>query len=107
VLDEIQLNQARLSIGAGDVLVCYTDGVTEAINSTGEAFGTERLINLIRDNRTRTANVILELITTMLFQFTGGPLADDVTLVIIRRLESEQEPSVAEPADERDSATAA
>jgi serine phosphatase RsbU (regulator of sigma subunit) len=87
VLDEIELGQARLTLDVGDMLVCYTDGVTEAFDTSGTAFGTERLIKLIRDHRQGTAHALLELITSTLFAFSGGPLADDVTLVVVKRIE--------------------
>jgi serine phosphatase RsbU (regulator of sigma subunit)/putative methionine-R-sulfoxide reductase with GAF domain len=85
VLDEISLGQDEVTFESGDMLVCYTDGVTEAFDDQGEAFGTARLQALIREHRSKSANELLEIITSTLFQFSGGPLADDVTLVIVKR----------------------
>ena len=87
VLDEIRLGQDEVTFESGDMLVCYTDGVTEAFDEQGEAFGTARLQALIREHHGKSANELLEIITSTLFQFSGGPLADDVTLVIVKRQE--------------------
>ncbi len=92
VLDEIQLGQAQIGFEVGDMLVCYTDGVTEAFDSDGDAFGTARLHTLVREHRKDSANAMVEVITNALFQFSGsGPLADDVTLVVIKHLETTEE----------------
>jgi sigma-B regulation protein RsbU (phosphoserine phosphatase) len=77
------INPARLN--AGDVLVLYTDGVTEARNSLGEEFGVERLANLIRRGHTLSAaglmNRILENITD--FSRDVG-FEDDATILVVK-----------------------
>ena len=85
VLEDVQLNQAEITFFPGDVLVCYTDGVTEGINDTMEPFGTARLMDIIRAQRTNSAAQMVTAITTSLFQFTNGAIFDDVTLLIIKR----------------------
>lgn len=70
----------------GDVVVCYTDGVTEAINAAEEPFGVERLIETVAAARTGSAQTILEAITDALSRHAEGPLYDDVTLVVIKRV---------------------
>ena len=87
VLEEVQLDEAAVTLDAGDVLVCYTDGVTEAINSAGEPFGLARLIEIITAQRGGDASTVLGAITTALTHFTEGrPPFDDVTLVVLKRL---------------------
>jgi PAS domain S-box-containing protein len=74
-----------LTIERGDVLVMYTDGVTEAINSQEELFGEERLIEIIRNNARLPAQAILEQILSGVKEFTRDmPQFDDITLLVIK-----------------------
>lgn len=85
VLENIALEEREVCIAPGDVVVCYTDGVTEAINAAEEPFGVERLSATVAAMRTGRAQSILEAITEALGRHAEGPLYDDVTLVIIKR----------------------
>jgi len=72
-------------LSPGDVLVLYTDGVTEAFNADKEMFGLERLIQVIRAHRTASAQELLEAIEAEVTAFTGeAPQSDDITLLIMR-----------------------
>jgi PAS domain S-box-containing protein len=74
-----------ITISRDDIVVMYTDGVTESINAQEEMFGEERLRAVIRDNAGRTAGEILEQILAGVREFTGDmPQSDDITLLIIR-----------------------
>jgi phosphoserine phosphatase RsbU/P len=79
------VNYCRLE--SGDVLVLYSDGVTEAASpDTDEDFGDKRLIAAVRRNRDRSSASIIEAVSAEVQAFTGGtPAADDVTLVLVRR----------------------
>jgi serine phosphatase RsbU (regulator of sigma subunit) len=79
--------QLRTRLDTGDILALYSDGVTEANNIADEEFGEERLIETLRQNRTEPAETILQAVRTALAAFTAGaPQADDITLVIAKRL---------------------
>jgi phosphoserine phosphatase RsbU/P len=68
-----------------DVLVFYTDGITETINSIREQFGEDRLQQIVRQNRDRTAVLIRDLIIDEVTSFSGGQAAfDDITLIIMK-----------------------
>ncbi len=70
----------------GDILVCYTDGITEATNSKYEQFGVERIKKVIKENSKKSSNELLKLIMDSLDQFTQDkPLEDDVTVIIAKR----------------------
>ena len=72
-------------IGPGDIVVLYTDGVTESINPSEEMFGEERLRAIIRENAPRPASEILERILSAVGTFTEGmPQFDDITLLVIK-----------------------
>jgi PAS domain S-box-containing protein len=74
-----------ITIGPGDVVVMYTDGVTEAINAREELFGEERLGAIIRNNAHRSSREILDQILHGVQEFTGDmPQFDDITLLVIR-----------------------
>ncbi|HZQ53091.1 MAG TPA: SpoIIE family protein phosphatase [Bryobacteraceae bacterium] len=72
----------------GDVLLLFSDGVTEACRpDCDEEFGQDRLVALLQEHRGQPASDILNAIKTGIASYTGGcPAADDITLVVARRL---------------------
>ncbi len=86
VLEEATLGEAAVTIAPGDILVCYTDGVTEAINAAEEPFGVPRLIEVVAAQRSPSAANLLDAINAALLAFTGGrPPFDDVTMLVLKR----------------------
>jgi len=74
-----------VEIGPEDVIVMYTDGVTESINKNEELFGEERLYSIIRRNAHMPSRDILEKILDAVSTFTGDmPQFDDITLMVIK-----------------------
>ncbi|GAB4212450.1 MAG: SpoIIE family protein phosphatase [Roseiflexaceae bacterium] len=89
VIEDAHIGEAEITLEVGDLLVCYTDGVTEAVDHTEEPFGVPRLADLVRANRQRSAAEILETITQTLADFAGDAAPfDDVTLVVVKRCET-------------------
>ncbi|MFA5332253.1 MAG: SpoIIE family protein phosphatase [Methanoregula sp.] len=85
VIDEVDLQSVKVNLKPGDVLVLYTDGVTEAINSKEEEFGEERLLRVITENRSRPAQEIMDRILAAITAFAGDqPQFDDITLMVLR-----------------------
>jgi len=81
---EVRLADATLTLAPGDVLVAYTDGLTEAFNADGEMFGDERLLQTVRALPTASAKELLEAIMAHVTTFTGGaPQSDDITLLVM------------------------
>jgi serine phosphatase RsbU (regulator of sigma subunit) len=75
------------NLGSGDLLVLYSDGVTEANNPDFDEFGEERFIRVLSENRAHTAREIVDAVTAALKEFTAGaPQADDITLLVAKRL---------------------
>ena len=81
---EYEVGQATLN--PGDVLVIYSDGVTEANNLNEDEFGIDRLTEVVRTNVDRTASGIRDKVESALSAFTGtAPANDDITLVIVKK----------------------
>jgi phosphoserine phosphatase RsbU/P len=75
------------TIDPGQVLVLYTDGVTEAMNSAGEEYGRERLVAAVRECRDQSAREMIDFLHRALTEWTEGLGAhDDVTFFIIKAL---------------------
>jgi len=68
----------------GDVLVLYTDGVTEASNAAGEDFGFDRLVDVLRPLGARPVSEMMDAVIAAVLTFSGGVQADDITLVVAR-----------------------
>jgi sigma-B regulation protein RsbU (phosphoserine phosphatase) len=76
-----------LPIDAGQTLVLYTDGATEAQSLDGVEYGRDRLVEAVRASRDRTAREMIDYIYNNIFVWTGGHgSSDDVTFVIIKAL---------------------
>lgn len=86
IMPDAAYEARRCRVDTGDVLVLYSDGVTEAESAQGEEFGVERLATVIQSEAGKSAKDLIARTTAEIGRFTGGaPAADDVTLVVIRR----------------------
>jgi sigma-B regulation protein RsbU (phosphoserine phosphatase) len=74
----------EVQIGAGDVLVIYTDGITEANNPAGEEFGENRMLETIRASMTLPVPQLVDAILAAALNFSQGEMRDDLTLVVAR-----------------------
>ena len=85
VLPGIGLEEKEISLGKGDVVILYTDGVTEAINESEEQFNHERIIAIAEENRDLPAVEIVERIKDGVLEFSRGqPQFDDITLMVLK-----------------------
>jgi sigma-B regulation protein RsbU (phosphoserine phosphatase) len=87
-LEKVSYVRGFVHLEPGDVLVMYTDGITECFHHrTGEEFGIERLVRLVRRHRHKPAKEIVRLVFDATRSFAGEPSpSDDQTLVVVRRL---------------------
>jgi sigma-B regulation protein RsbU (phosphoserine phosphatase) len=86
IMPEFDYREGRTQLQHGDVLVSYSDGVTEQTNQKGEEFGTDRLHEVIVQNIERSAAAIRDKIEAALSAFAQGtPAVDDITLLIVKR----------------------
>jgi len=77
----------RVRLEAGDCLILYTDGVTEALDVDGLEFGISKLIEAVQASSPNGAAAILSRVTSDLKSFVGGHHQnDDITLIAIRKV---------------------
>ncbi len=85
VLEEFNVQTQNVQFEKDDILLLYTDGVTEAVNPRNEEFGRERLADVIRQNVELSADGLIQKILQAVNNFTeGSALQDDITLVICK-----------------------
>ena len=79
------VNESEVSLHPGDVMVVYTDGLTDAIDNTGAPYGIERLCKAIKGSHWQIASRIREAILNNVREHIGAQkLFDDITLLVIR-----------------------
>ncbi len=84
LFEEWDCSVVELELAAGDVLVIYTDGISEASPNEEDEFGEERLIEAARNGREQSADEVLEAILSQVQEFSQGEQADDMTLIVAR-----------------------
>lgn len=85
LFEDWQCEIAQVELAAGDTLVLYTDGVTEATNGDGEEFGESRLVEALANHSHLPLEALLEGVVGAVHQFSSGSeQQDDITLVIAR-----------------------
>jgi sigma-B regulation protein RsbU (phosphoserine phosphatase) len=80
------IDEIKVSLNYGDVVVLYTDGITEAINVENEEYQLERLGKIIQQNSQKTAPEIREAVINDVRQFIGEQkVFDDITLLVLKK----------------------
>lgn len=86
IIEEAAIGQKELDMMPGDVALFFTDGVVEALNPTGEEFGTERLADILCAQRGASAEAIADAIEAAVRAFAGDVAQyDDFTLILVKR----------------------
>ena len=84
-MDDSEYTQEELPLSPGDVIVLYTNGITEAINDREEMYDVPQLIETIRKNGDSSSQEIVDEIIRSVFAFTGSqPQFDDITLMVVK-----------------------
>jgi serine phosphatase RsbU (regulator of sigma subunit) len=87
VFDRVELAEAEVEIAPGDLLLFYTDGVTEAMNGEEEMFGEERLEAVLAARPEAGALEMVGEVVRAVAAFTGPtPRSDDFTLFVVKRV---------------------
>lgn len=87
IMSGAEFEKAETILAPGEILIVYSDGVSEANNPAGEEFGMERLIAVVQKNMKASAAGLRDKIESALSAFTQtAPANDDITLVIAKRV---------------------
>ncbi|GAB4366243.1 MAG: hypothetical protein Kow00121_03490 [Elainellaceae cyanobacterium] len=80
------INQMQIKLNVGDVVVLYTDGITEAINIQKQQYGLERLQHVVQHHIEQSASEIRQAVIADIQQYTETQkLRDDLTLVVLKQ----------------------
>jgi sigma-B regulation protein RsbU (phosphoserine phosphatase) len=85
-IEDAGFESGETNFHPGDTLVAYSDGVLECRNPSGEEFGSSRLLAAVQQAKQATAQATLVTLLAAVQDFAnGGPLCDDVSLIVIQR----------------------
>ena len=85
LLESFPYEQGCVALAPNDILVAYTDGISEAMNSADEEWGEERMMETIKKCDGQSADQVLQRIFTAADAFVSGAKQhDDMTLVVLR-----------------------
>jgi sigma-B regulation protein RsbU (phosphoserine phosphatase) len=87
VLPDAQYDERPQALQPGDVLVLYTDGVSEAMSPGGDQFGEDRIQETILRLRDRRAAEIVEGLVASVTEWCEGRSSDDLTLLVLKVLD--------------------
>ncbi len=80
----VKVEEQVILLSEGDKIILYTDGITEARNSSNEMLGEDRLLAIVEENYTQTTNELCNIIYNSVLTFTGdntGQFTDDITIL--------------------------
>ncbi len=87
LFDDEKYGSKRIELSKGDIIVAFTDGVTDARNSNGEFFGVERLKNIVIQNCEKSSGEICDIVVSEIMKFQDGmEQKDDITLLILKKV---------------------
>jgi GAF domain-containing protein len=87
VMEQPAVRQSTILLGMDDLLLLYTDGVTESFSPAGDLFGEERLLAALNSNGKATADETLDIVERHLNEFSDPlPPGDDLTMLAVRRI---------------------
>ena len=85
IIEDAAYDEGKVRLAPGDLLLLYTDGVTEAINNTGELFSDRRLAGVLADAHGRAVTDVVNAVVSSVNAFAAGvPQEDDITVLGLR-----------------------
>jgi serine phosphatase RsbU (regulator of sigma subunit) len=82
---DVSYDEETVTLGSGDFIVAFSDGVTEALNDAGDEFGEARLLTCLERHRSDAPQALLDAVIAEVRAFTGEAVqSDDLTLVMVR-----------------------
>jgi serine phosphatase RsbU (regulator of sigma subunit)/DNA-binding NarL/FixJ family response regulator len=87
IMDDMTYDEATAALAPDDILLLYTDGITEAMDADGELFGKARLSDAVAHAAPATARDLVDAILAAVRAYIGNtPQADDLTIVAVKRI---------------------
>lgn len=77
--------QGKSQLGVGDILIVFTDGISESWGADGEEFGEDRLGEVVKKNAKLSASDLMDIILKEVDAFATGRPTDDRTLIVVKR----------------------
>jgi sigma-B regulation protein RsbU (phosphoserine phosphatase) len=85
IFEHSTYEEEALSLEPGDVIIAFSDGVSEALNEVGDEYSDDRLLAAVVANRERTPQELLDALLADVRRFAGAATAnDDVTMVVVK-----------------------
>ena len=87
IVEDTEYEERPIFIQSGDLILFYTDGVTESVDSDGNQFGEERLIEILKENRKLSAGDINRALYNRIKSFASPThVFDDLTMIVMKKL---------------------
>jgi sigma-B regulation protein RsbU (phosphoserine phosphatase) len=87
VVEHAPMTERSINLLPGQILLFYTDGITEAFSPSGEIYEEERLIQVFKASKSETTDALLNEIDDAVSEFIAdAPVSDDITLLAVKRL---------------------
>ena len=88
---DVSFPPMSLRVAPNDIIVCFTDGLTDALNKNGDEFSKEKIFSIIKEHHNENALIIINRIMDALYSFLGRKnLSDDVTVIVLKRTNSSE-----------------
>jgi phosphoserine phosphatase RsbU/P len=88
IMEDFPFEEKTIPLVPGDIMVVFSDGITEAVNPNQELFGEERLADLLEQHRSESAAGIIEsIIRGVKLHAAAAPQMDDMTIIVAKRLQ--------------------
>lgn len=86
IMEDVDYKQARVKLNPGDIVILYTDGVTEMRNAQKEEYGLQRVHRLLLDHNDLNASELIDLLVNDVDRFRDDtPPHDDMTVLVFKR----------------------
>jgi sigma-B regulation protein RsbU (phosphoserine phosphatase) len=86
-MDDPKIGEIEIELNSDDKLILYSDGLPELVNSKGEMFGEERIIDILKLNHTANSNELIDIIEFHITNWTEGHKPDDdITVLTIQKI---------------------
>lgn len=86
VMEDFTMEERSVVLGLGDLLMLYTDGLTEAFSPEGDQYGEDRVLEEMKKQKSSSSQAVLDALETSLENFMDSmPAGDDLTMLAIKR----------------------